>query len=199
MYRAMHVCKGRRRPLFVDYMFLGVCLGYIQDAFFEAILSHPRLELSRKIAITRAIAKVIWIQNDLMARWHMKDGAEYQDADAESESTPPKSQAAGLDEHIVSPHSSIHSSNSGRTSLGRTEEEVKMGSEHGVCPFSGMSSPQEYDMTKQRTPKARAERDSNSNYFNSQSGGVPRLQIVEGRVVGKEKLDLSLLSSSPNA
>jgi len=174
-------------------------LGYIQDAFFEAILSHPRLELSRKIAITRAIAKVIWIQNDLMARWHMKDGAEYQDADAESESTPPKSQAAGLDEHIVSPHSSIHSSNSGRTSLGRTEEEVKMGSEHGVCPFSGMSSPQEYDMTKQRTPKARAERDSNSNYFNSQSGGVPRLQIVEGRVVGKEKLDLSLLSSSPNA
>lgn len=199
--RAMHVCKGRRHPLFVDYMFLGACLGYIQDAFFEAILSHPRLELTKKIAITKAIAKVIWIQNDSMARWHIKDGDEYHDANTGSEDLQPTQldpQAAAVNEDKASLHSSVHSSDSGRTSLGRTREEANTSNEHNVCPFSGMSSNQGYDMTKQRTPKARPERDSNSNYFVSQSG-VPRLQIVEGKVVGKEKLDLSLLSQSPDA
>lgn len=197
----MHVCKGRRHPLFVDYLFLGACLGYIQDAFFEAILSHPRLELTRKIAITKAIAKVIWIQNDLMARWHMKDSEEYQDADTGSENMQPTQldpRAAAVNEDKASLHSSVHSSDSGRTSLGRTKEEAEMSNEPSVCPFSGMSSNQEYDMAKQRTPKARSERDSNSNYFTSNSG-VPRLQIVEGKVVGKEKLDLSLLSHSSDS
>ncbi len=194
----MHVCKGgRRHPLFVDYMFLGACLGYIQDSFLEAILSHPRLEMTRKIAISKAITKVIWIQNDLMARWHMKDGDEYQEASVEPEHLQPTRldpRAVAISEDKAS---SIHSSDSGKTSLGRTEQEVQMSNEHSVCPFSGMSSNQEYDMTKQRVARPRPERDSNSNYFASPTG-APKLQVVDGKVVGKEKLDLSLLSKAPN-
>jgi len=190
----MHVCKGgRRHPLFVDYIFLGACLGYIQDAFLEAILSHPRLDLTRKIAISKAIGKVIWIQNDLMARWHMKDGDKYEESSAEPENLQPSQlspRTPGFSDDVAS---SIHSSDSGKTSLGRTEEEVRATSEYSVCPFSGVSSGREFDMTKQRTPRAKTERDSGSNYFVANSG-APKLQVVDGQVVGKEKLDLSLLS-----
>lgn len=80
----MHVGLGRAHPLHIEYVHLGVCLAFIQDILSEAILSHPRLSLQRKIALVKAIGKVIWIQNDLMAKWHVKDGEEF---DAEKEET----------------------------------------------------------------------------------------------------------------
>ncbi|CAK1367740.1 hypothetical protein CB0940_11498 [Cercospora beticola] len=73
----MHVGRGRRNPLHVDYIFLGACLGYIQDSMVEAILYHPTLSMRRKIAIVKAVGKIIWIQNDLLAKWHTVEGAEY--------------------------------------------------------------------------------------------------------------------------
>ena len=79
----MHVGLGRAHPLHVEYIHLGVCLSFIQDIMTEAILSHPRLPLPRKIALVKAIGKVIWIQNDLMAKWHVKDGQEFEDSEEE--------------------------------------------------------------------------------------------------------------------
>jgi hypothetical protein len=79
----MHVGLGRAHPLHVEYIHLGICLSFIQDILTEAILSHPRLHLQRKMAIVKAIGKVIWIQNDLMAKWHVRDGAEFQTGDTE--------------------------------------------------------------------------------------------------------------------
>ncbi|RYP04871.1 hypothetical protein DL764_004194 [Monosporascus ibericus] len=79
----MHVGLGRVHPLHVEYIHLGACLSFIQDIMTEAILSHPRLNLQRKIALVKAIGKVIWIQNDLMAKWHCKDGREFEDSDKE--------------------------------------------------------------------------------------------------------------------
>ncbi|KAM0322518.1 hypothetical protein ACHAQA_009364 [Verticillium albo-atrum] len=73
----MHVGLGRQHPLHVEYVHLGVCLSFIQDIMTEAILSHPRLHLQRKIALVKALGKVIWIQNDLMAKWHVRDGDEF--------------------------------------------------------------------------------------------------------------------------
>ncbi|KAJ6260601.1 hypothetical protein Dda_4827 [Drechslerella dactyloides] len=81
----MHVGKGRKNPLHVDYVFLGACLGFIQDALFEAILSHPRLELPKKISIVKALGKVIWIQNDLMEKWHNSDGLDFVASDEDDE------------------------------------------------------------------------------------------------------------------
>ncbi len=79
----MHVGLGRAHPLHVEYIHLGACLSFIQDIMTEAILSHPRLTLPRKIALVKAIGKVIWIQNDLMAKWHVKDGQEFENSDEE--------------------------------------------------------------------------------------------------------------------
>ncbi|UQC91285.1 uncharacterized protein CLUP02_16819 [Colletotrichum lupini] len=74
----MHVGLGRKHPLNVEYIHLGACLSFIQDIMTEAMLSHPRMVMQKKIALVKALGKVIWIQNDLMAKWHCKDGAEFQ-------------------------------------------------------------------------------------------------------------------------
>lgn len=73
----MHVGQGRVHPLHVEYVHIGVTLSLIQDVLTEAILSHPRLKMDRKIALVKALSKVIWIQNDLFAKWYVRDGDEF--------------------------------------------------------------------------------------------------------------------------
>lgn len=73
----MHTGQGRKHPLHVEYVHVGACLGFIQDVFTEAILSHPKLSLERKMAVVKAIGKVLWIQNDLFAKWYVRDGEEF--------------------------------------------------------------------------------------------------------------------------
>jgi hypothetical protein len=70
----MHCRTTTRRGLHVEYVHLGMSLGFIQDVLTEEVLTHPRLKIDRKVAIVKAIGKVLWIQNDLFARWHVKDG-----------------------------------------------------------------------------------------------------------------------------
>lgn len=73
----MHVGRGREHPLHIEYIHIGAALSLIQNVFTEAILSHPRLHLSRKIALVTAIGKVLWVQNDLFAKWYVRDGDEF--------------------------------------------------------------------------------------------------------------------------
>lgn len=75
----MHSGQVRRSPLNIEYIHLGACLGYIQDIWIEAMMSHPHLSLRRKIALVRAVNKILWIQNDLFARYHSIDGEEFAD------------------------------------------------------------------------------------------------------------------------
>lgn len=73
----MHVGRGREHPLHIEYVHIGACLGFIQDTLTEALLSHPRIKMDKKIALVKALGKVIWIQNDLFAKWYVRDGEEY--------------------------------------------------------------------------------------------------------------------------
>ncbi|KAJ4290093.1 hypothetical protein N0V88_006599 [Collariella sp. IMI 366227] len=66
-------------PLHIEYIHIGAGLAVIQDILCEAILSHPRLHIARKIAIVKALGKVIWIQNDLFTKWYVHDGEEFTD------------------------------------------------------------------------------------------------------------------------
>ncbi|KAF4630998.1 hypothetical protein G7Y89_g7129 [Cudoniella acicularis] len=122
----MHVGLGRAHPLHVEYIHLGACLSFIQDILTEAILSHPRLPLPRKIALVKALSKIIWIQNDLMAKWHIPDGHDFQ---------------ADEKEIVIEKEGYLH----GKKILEGSDEEdgeqeVKGGVGVGVCPFSGVSS-----------------------------------------------------------
>lgn len=75
----MHSGQERMHALNIEYIHISVCMGYIQDIFMEALLSHPHLSLRRKIALVRAVNKILWIQNDLFAKWRVRDGEEYAD------------------------------------------------------------------------------------------------------------------------
>jgi hypothetical protein len=75
----MHSGQVRSAPLNIEYIHIGACMGYIQDIWIEAMMSHPVLSLRRKIALVRAVNKILWIQNDLFARYHVHDGDEFAD------------------------------------------------------------------------------------------------------------------------
>lgn len=81
----MHVGQGRKHPLHVEYIHIGVLLGFIQDILIEAVLSHPRLKIEQKTAIVKALGKVLWIQNDLFAKWYVRDGDEFAEQKPEVE------------------------------------------------------------------------------------------------------------------
>lgn len=196
----MHVGKGRKNPLHVDYIFLGACLGYIQDAMTEAILSHPRLELLQKIAIVKAIGKVIWIQNDLMAKWHLIDGQEFDDEFVEEEVQAEAAEPEGYinghrilgnqrsdDDSSEGRPSSVSSGRSGRstTSLGRTIEQVRQGNEMSKCPFSGMAhAPKQMETQRATTWRPRRE----EAVVPPVPSGIPKLHLIDGRTVCKENL-----------
>ena len=113
----MHVGLGRAHPLHIEYIHLGACLSFIQDILTEAILSHPRLHLQRKIAIVKAVGKVIWIQNDLMAKWHVRDGSEF---------------VEGREEVVVEEEGYLHGK--------RVLESDEGADGAGVCPFTGVKA-----------------------------------------------------------
>lgn len=75
----MHCGQERLAPLNIEYIHIGACLGYISDIFLEALMCHPQLSMRRKLALVRALNKIIWIQNDLFAKWHVRDGEEFAD------------------------------------------------------------------------------------------------------------------------
>ncbi|KKA28162.1 hypothetical protein TD95_004285 [Thielaviopsis punctulata] len=79
----MHVGLGRAHPLHVEYIHLGATLAFVNDILTEAILSHPRLHMQRKMALVKALGKVIWIQNDLFAKWQVRDGEEFRNGEEE--------------------------------------------------------------------------------------------------------------------
>ncbi|KAF2745673.1 hypothetical protein M011DRAFT_469340 [Sporormia fimetaria CBS 119925] len=120
----MHVGQGRVHPLHVEYVHIGVTLSFIQDVLTEAILSHPRLKMDRKIALVKALGKVIWIQNDLFAKWYVRDGDEF----AEEQLVPE-----------VEPEGYLH----GKRVLGEgseSESEIEdAASTAGSCPFKGLT------------------------------------------------------------
>jgi hypothetical protein len=122
----MHVGLGRTHPLHIEYIHLGACLSLIQDIMTEAILSHPKLPLPRKITLVKALGKIIWIQNDLMAKWHIREGVD--------------EFAVNDDEIEVEEEGYLH----GKKIVDDEEGDAEVpgtptgSAPAGVCPFSGL-------------------------------------------------------------
>lgn len=103
----------------MEYIHIGVLLGFIQDILIEAVLSHPRLKLEQKIAIVKALGKVLWIQNDLFAKWYVRDGDEFQEQMPEVE---------------IEGEGILH----GKKIIAENELGEDKGNYEGGCPFSGV-------------------------------------------------------------
>ena len=70
------VQRGGKRPeLRVEYMQLGLLLGYVEDIVTEAVMAIDDLDVNAKGDVVRAWNKVLWVQNDLFARRYVIDRA----------------------------------------------------------------------------------------------------------------------------
>ena len=113
----MHVGLRRKNPLHVEYIHISATLCLIQSVLVEGILSHNGFPMSKRIAMVKAINKVIWIQNDLFAKWYVRDGDEFAEEVAQG--------AAATVDRLNS----------------ATETDLKQhaASSAASCPFSGMA------------------------------------------------------------
>lgn len=138
----MHCGQERLYKLNIEYIHIGACLGFIQDIFTEALMSHPQLSLRRKTALLRAINKIIWIQNDLFAKWRIRDGEEF--ADEMSEVNIDDKEGYLGDKKILGEGSTSGSStdddrSSIQSDATRSIAQSAAPSSASVCPFSGVS------------------------------------------------------------
>ncbi|THH20276.1 hypothetical protein EW146_g1034, partial [Bondarzewia mesenterica] len=65
--------KSTKSPLRVEFIHMGLLLGYVEDIIIDAVLDHPDLDLKTKHAVLKALNKVVWMQNDLFAKHYVKD------------------------------------------------------------------------------------------------------------------------------
>ncbi|OJZ83911.1 hypothetical protein BO85DRAFT_451909 [Aspergillus piperis CBS 112811] len=133
----MHTAQERLYSLNIEYIHIGACLGFIQDIFTEALMSHPHLSLPRKTALVRAISKIIWIQNDLFAKWRIRDGEEY--ADEMSEIMVDEKEGYLGEKKILGDNSSTSASSSedDRSSI----HSGTVPTSTPACPFADMAKP----------------------------------------------------------
>ncbi|KAK0716946.1 Protoglobin-domain-containing protein [Lasiosphaeria miniovina] len=140
----MHTGIGRTYPLHIEYIHIGAGLAVIQDVLTEAILSHPRLHLARKIALVKALGKVIWIQNDLFTKWYVHDGEEFTDGMdfgvIEKEGWLHGKKVLD-DEAATATASESEASDDTATGSPAARESKSSGAlAKGVCPFTGMAA-----------------------------------------------------------
>ncbi|MCJ1479494.1 hypothetical protein MMC13_008180 [Lambiella insularis] len=65
--------RAKRPELRVEYMQLGLLLGYVEDVVVGAVMHMETIDLKTKTNVIREWAKLLWLQNDLFARRYVVD------------------------------------------------------------------------------------------------------------------------------
>jgi hypothetical protein len=161
----MHVGQGRAHPLHVEYVHIGVTLSFIQDILMEAILSHPRLKMDRKIALVKALSKVIWIQNDLFAKWYVRDGDEF----AEEQLVPD-----------IEPEGYLHGKKILRSGSDSESEIEDADMASGSCPFKNLVTP--VASGPRVTPKSPLRPHFRHMSLNEELASAPKTEATDSRL-----------------
>ena len=65
--------RVKRPELRVEYMHLGLLLGYVEDIVLGAVMGMDVIDTETKSSVIRAWSKLLWLQNDLFARRYVVD------------------------------------------------------------------------------------------------------------------------------
>ncbi|KZT20636.1 hypothetical protein NEOLEDRAFT_1122379 [Neolentinus lepideus HHB14362 ss-1] len=67
--------RAKRPELRVEFIHMGLLLGWVEDLIAKTVLEEESLDLQTKTKVVRAFNKLLWIQNDLFARHYVVDPA----------------------------------------------------------------------------------------------------------------------------
>ncbi|KAF2636564.1 hypothetical protein P280DRAFT_145083 [Massarina eburnea CBS 473.64] len=93
---AMHNGHQRRSPLNIDVIHFTMLLGFLQNTLNDAIINSMEVGLEHKADLVRAWSKLFWIQNDLFTKWHVSDGAQYDQQSEKATKLHPDSVFGGI-------------------------------------------------------------------------------------------------------
>lgn len=65
--------RAKKPGLRVDYVHCALLLGFVEDIFVSAVMEHPQIDQNTKLAVVRAVNKILWLQNDLFARHYIRE------------------------------------------------------------------------------------------------------------------------------
>ncbi|KAI9816469.1 MAG: hypothetical protein M1827_001601 [Pycnora praestabilis] len=65
--------RQNRPDLRVEYVHMGLLLGFVEDVVAQSVLETDELDAGTKANVLRAFNKLLWIQNDLFARHYVID------------------------------------------------------------------------------------------------------------------------------
>ncbi|KAI9717768.1 MAG: hypothetical protein M1812_004497 [Candelaria pacifica] len=65
--------RKNRPELRVEYLHMGMLLGFVEDVVAKTVLEAEELDAAKKVDVVRAFNKLLWIQNDLFARHYVVD------------------------------------------------------------------------------------------------------------------------------
>lgn len=76
----IHTNKAGSKSLVIDYVHVNALLTFVEDAIIEIIAKADDMDQQTKTDLTRAFNRLLWIQNDLFARWYIPTAKEEQAA-----------------------------------------------------------------------------------------------------------------------
>ncbi|KAF8998248.1 hypothetical protein BDQ17DRAFT_1428540 [Cyathus striatus] len=72
--------RSKRPGLRVEYIHCVILLGFVEDIIISTVIAHPGLDTETKLAVSKAVNKILWIQNDLFARHYIEQTEQAQAA-----------------------------------------------------------------------------------------------------------------------
>ncbi|KAF8998246.1 Protoglobin-domain-containing protein [Cyathus striatus] len=72
--------RSKRPGLRVEYIHCAILLGFVEDIILSTVIAHPDLDTETKLAVSKAVNKILWIQNDLFARHYIEQTEQAQAA-----------------------------------------------------------------------------------------------------------------------
>ncbi|KAG2385871.1 hypothetical protein C9374_003020 [Naegleria lovaniensis] len=91
----IHTAKAGNKNIIVDYIHINALFGYVSDVIIGLIASCSQLSEEQRAKTIQAFNKLLWIQNDLFAKYYVDDEARNGIVQKESENTTSTSSSGG--------------------------------------------------------------------------------------------------------
>ncbi|EFC45372.1 predicted protein [Naegleria gruberi] len=87
----IHTTKAGNKDIVIDYIHINALFGYVSDVLLGTIAMCPQLNEEQRAKTVQAFNKLLWIQNDLFAKYYVDDDSRHGITQPESTESAPSS------------------------------------------------------------------------------------------------------------